>query len=107
MIVFLGALSLSSLLLYNVDARSKVQSVITSILAVKLSNESKPPDDGEIFKVSHELDVAVENFFKRIIETFINSWYSTITQDESFAWDIKVQITQAIREIARRVNNVS
>jgi PXA domain len=106
LLAFLGALSLSSLFLQNVEARIKVQNVITSILGVEISNLNEPPDDKERVEVEHELDVAIESFFKNIIKQFISSWYSAITQDESFVWNIKVELTAAIREIARRLRNV-
>jgi PXA domain len=106
LLAFLGALSLSTLFLQNVEARIKAQNVITSILGVEINNRKESPDDRERVEVEPELDVAIESFFKKIIKQFISSWYSTITQDESFVWNIKVELTAAIREIARRLRNV-
>lgn len=56
--------------------------------------------------VAPELDAAVESFFKKIIENFVNSWYSTITQDETFVWNIKVEIAEILRKLALRLRNV-
>jgi PXA domain len=64
-------------------------------------------DESGQVEVEQELDIAIESFFKRIIKQFISSWYSSITRDESFAWDIKVEITEAIREIALRLRDVT
>lgn len=64
----------------------------------------EPPD--ERIEVEPELDDAIESFFTRIIRTFISSWYSNLTQDETFVWSIKLELTEAIREIAKRVMNV-
>lgn len=103
--VSLCALSLSSYLQYNDEVRKKVQNVITSLLSLNIANANKPPDRD--IKVDPELDNAIESFFKRIITTFISSWYSNLTHDENFVWNIKLELTEAIREIALRIKNVS
>lgn len=106
LVVSLCALSLSTLLLHNVEAKLKVQSVITS--ALNLGNtKQQPPDDSEKIEVAEELDAALESFFKRIIRNFISSWYSNVTQDETFVWNIKLEITEALRKIAIRLRDVS
>lgn len=103
----LCALALSSYLQYNDDVKRKVQNVITSLLNVNLANANKPPDVDKSIIVEEELDGAIESFFKRIIRTFISSWYSNLTQDETFVWNIKLELTEAVREIALRIRNVS
>lgn len=104
LLAFIGATFLSTLLLDNEKAKLKVQTVIKAIATVKVD---KPPDEFvDKFRVELELDRAIESFFKRIIQTFISSWYSTITQDESFNWNVKVEISEAIRQIALRIQKV-
>lgn len=93
--------------LQNAEAKRKVQSFVTSILAVKLDNwenKPKPPDDDT---ADPELDAAIESFFMRIIRNFISSWYSTVTQDEMFVWNIKVEVSQAMQRLAIRLRSVS
>jgi hypothetical protein len=105
--VFLGAVSLSTFTLHNAEAKIKVQNVIMAMLAVKLINANKPPDDDESGKVVQvQLDNAIESFFKKIIRNFISSWYSTISHDETFVWDVKVEITGAMRKLAQRLRAV-
>lgn len=103
--VLAGALAFSSLLLHNDDAKRKVQDVLTTVLGVTLKSSKQTPD--EKIEVEHELDVAIESFFKRIVSTFIISWYSNITQDEAFSFFVKLQITKVVREIALRLRDVS
>lgn len=100
-----GALTLSQLLLKSEDARNKVQSVLMSILSLKAADPIL--DGGNKIKVEKELDQALENFFKKIIKTFISSWYTNVTQDESFVLNIKLELTEAIRTIAQRLSGVS
>lgn len=71
-----------------------------------MNNANKPPDD-ESDKVEHELDSAIESFFKRIIKNFISNWYSVITQDEAFVWNIKAELATSLRRFAFRLKEVS
>lgn len=105
LLVLLCALSLSAYTLRHENARRKVQNVLLSIVAVKLENSNKPPDD-EGHLVAPELDNAIESFLKKIVENFVNSWYSTITQDETFVWNIKVEVAEILRKLALRLRNV-
>lgn len=107
LVVSLCALSLSTLLLHNAEAKQKVQSVITSALNLVNTKQQPPADDSEKIEVAEELDAALESFFKRIIRNFISSWYSNVTQDETFVWNIKQEITEALRKIAIRLRDVS
>lgn len=82
--------------------------MITSLLALNLKrNDEHPPDDSSKIEVDKTLDAAVESFFKRIIRNFISSWYSNVTQDETFVWNVKLGIAEAIRNVALRVRDVS
>lgn len=109
LLVSLCALSLSSYVQYNDNGQRRLQSIITSILDVKLENGKEPPDDYDInkeVKVEQELDTAIQSFFNRIIRTFISSWYSNLTQDENFVHNIKLELAVAVRKIALRIKNV-
>lgn len=109
---FLGSLTLLasiaavllSVLLDNEHAIVKVQNFIKAILAVK--SPSKSPD-AETVEVEQELDQSIEKFFSRIIGTFISSWYTNITQDESFTGNLKEEVAEAIKQIALRIQGVS
>lgn len=102
LLIFLSAISLSTFVLQNVEARKIVQNSLTSILGVQLDNE--PPD--EKGTVQTELDNAIESFFRKIIENFISSWYSSLSSDETFVCNLKQEITEAVRQLAVRVKNV-
>lgn len=102
---FIGALLLSSILQDNDEAKGKVQRLTTSILSLNIEIARKHPET-EAILVDKELDKAIESFFKRIIKTFISSWYSSITHDETFVWNVKLEITEAIRNIAIRLKTV-
>lgn len=104
MLIFLGAISLSTFILQNVEARKKVQNALTTILGIQLDNANKPPDESN--KVQVELDEAIESFFRKIIKNFVNSWYSNLTCDETFVWNLKQEITEAVRKLAERVRKV-
>jgi PXA domain len=103
LLIFLGAISLSTFILQNVEARKTVQNALTSILGVNL-NANKPQDESD--KVQAELDEAIESFFRKIIKNFISSWYTNLSSDESFVWNLKQEITGAGRQLASRVKNV-
>lgn len=105
LLVSICALWLTTLLLTNDEAKQKVQSVITSLLSLNLVKSNQPRN--EKIEVTEELDLAIESFFKRIIRNFISSWYSNVTQDEMFVWNIKQELAEAIREIALRLRDVS
>lgn len=96
---------LLSVLLDDEHAIIKVQNFIKAILAVK-PNKS-PPDADTVIKVDQELDQSIDKFFSRIIRTFISSWYSNITQDESFTGNLKEEVAEAIKQIALRIQGVS
>lgn len=100
----LGAISLSTFVLQNVEARKTVQNVLLSILDINLPNSKETEDEN--YKVQLELDEAVESFFNKIIQNFITNWYANISRDESFVWNLKQQIAEAVRQISVRVKKV-
>lgn len=77
-----------------------------SILSLTFSSNKSSGKDVAV-EVDKELDAAIAKFFNSVIKTFISNWYSTITQDEAFVWNVKVEIAEAIRKIAIRLKNVS
>lgn len=106
LIGLVGAFTLSQLLLNSDVAGEKVQKTLTSMLSLK-SADQRFADGNNKIKVEQELDNAIESFFKKIIKTFISSWYANVTQDENFVFNIKLELTEAIRTIAHRVSGVS
>ena len=102
--VLLGAISLSTFVLQNVEARKTVQNVILSIVDIDLLNSKETEHDND--KVQFELDEAAESFFNKIIQNFITSWYANISRDESFVWNLKQEIAEAVRQITVRVKKV-
>lgn len=98
------AFALSSHLEHNDEAKRKIQDLVISLLSLKLVSDPLKKEVG--VEVDKELDAAIESFFRRIIKTFISSWYSNVTQDETFLWNVKVEIAEAIRNIAIRLKNV-
>lgn len=106
LLVFVSSLTLSAFTLRHEDARIKVQSVLLSILALKLDNANKAPDADRPL-VSQELDSAIESLFKRIIDNFVSSWYSQLSRDETFIWNVKKELAEVLRKLSFRLRDVS
>lgn len=104
-LVFVSVLLISSLTLHSKDAQNSLQKTAASVLAINLNSSNKPPDD-DGGKVLLELDVAIESFFRKIVKNFISSWFSNITQDETFVWNVKVEVAGALRKLALRLKDV-
>ncbi|CRK86357.1 CLUMA_CG000202, isoform A [Clunio marinus] len=108
-IVCVGSFMILAYIIHDNESKIKVQTLVTSLLQVDISyNKRKPPDDvnqGEI-KVTAELDAAIESFFKKIIETFLQSWYTELCQDEAFILSVKIEIAEALKKLALRLNNI-
>lgn len=71
---------------------------------MKLNEATEPTDDNG--KVDIELDKAIESLFKNILKNFISSWYCNLSRDETFIWNLKREITEAVRDLTARVRNV-
>lgn len=53
------------------------------------------------------LDHTIEKFFEKLLDSFINNWYSIATDDVSFVSTLKIELACALRKIALRYKNVS
>jgi hypothetical protein len=104
-LALIGAISLSTIVLQNIQARQTVQNALISILDIQLPNSNRTQDEDE--KVQVELDEAVESFFRKIIKNFISSWFVTVSRDETFVWNLKQEIAATVRQISVRVKKVS
>jgi hypothetical protein len=104
LLALIGAISLSTFIIQNIQARLTVQNALISILDIHLPNSNRTQDDDG--KVQVELDEAVESFFRKIIKNFISSWFATISRDETFVWNLKQEIAVAVRQISVRVKKV-
>jgi hypothetical protein len=100
-----------SFVLYIVQSPSikkQFQDILLNLLKTN-PNVTNPGDlgkDGKIF-IAKDLDTTLENFFNRLLDQFINSWYSNISNDRSFLCNIKFEISHAVRNLAIRCKDVS
>lgn len=103
--ILIGAVALSTFVLRNFEAKRTVQNALTTILNIKLERSSDFQDD--TFQVQLELDEAIESFFEKVIKNFISIWFESISRDETFLWNLKYQISVAVRSVAIRMKKVS
>lgn len=88
-----------------------LQEFIQTVFKLNGSNETKErsSDDEEHSKIilAKGLDSRIEQFFNKLLNQFISSWFSKVSNDDAFVHDLKFELANAFKKIANRYRNVS
>lgn len=107
-VAFIISLSLVLYIVQSPSIKKQFQDILLNLL--KTNQNAKDPGDfgkNEKIFIAKDLDTTLENFFNRLLNQFITSWYTNISNDRSFLCNIKFEIAHAVRNLAIRCKNVS
>ena len=107
-VAFIISLSFVLYIVQSPSIKKQFQDLLLNLLKTN-QNAKDPGDFGKDVKIfiAKDLDATLENFFNRLLDQFINSWYSNISNDRSFLCNIKFEIANAVRNLAVRCRDVS
>jgi len=107
-VAFIISLSFVLYIVQSPSIKKQFQDLLLNLLKKNL-NAQDQGDFGKDVKIfiAKDLDATLENFFNRLLDQFINSWYSNISNDRSFLCNIKFEIANAVRNLAVRCKDVS
>ncbi|CAG9798122.1 unnamed protein product [Chironomus riparius] len=106
-VAFIISLSLILYIVQSPSIKKQFQDIILKLLKIN-QNARDPGDSGNNAKIiiAKDLDATLENFFNRLLNQFITSWYSNISNDRSFLCNIKFEIAHAVRNLAIRCKDI-
>ena len=107
-VAFIISLSLVLYIVQSPSIKKQFQDFLLNLLKTN-QNARSPGDSGNNAKIiiAKDLDATLENFFNRLLNQFITSWYSNISDDKSFLCNIKFDIAHAVRNLSLRCKDVS
>lgn len=108
--IFIISLIFVIYIVQSPSIQKQFQDILLNLLNSKYydeRNDSKVQNNDIKIFIAKDLDTKIEAFINRLLNKFIDSWYSNISDNKSFQCSLKLEIALAIRNLAKRCKHVS